>query len=100
MTSDHWMILIMGMALACGPILLVWLEERTRARGIAVPSLFSVRGYAISPHSAFSLVIALMLIYLSYQMRGIGLGFVFMIFGFIGAIVAIQNIRRSKRHIS
>lgn len=96
MTSDHWMILIMGMALACGPILLVWLEERTRARGIAVPSLFSIRGYAVTPHSAFSLVIAAMLIYLSYQMRGIGLGFVFMIFGFIDVIVAVQNIRRSK----
>ena|SRR3990167_9373201 len=100
MTSDHWMILIMGVALACGPILLVWLEERTRARGIAVPSLFSAKGYAISPHSAFSLVIAAMLIYLSYRMRGIGLGFVFMVFGFIGIIVAVQNVRKSKRHIS
>lgn len=97
MTSDQWMILIMGMALACGPVLLVWLEDRTRARGGAVPALVSVRGYQISPHSAFSLVIAVMLIYLSYMMRGIGLGFVFMIFGFVDVIVAVQNIRKSKR---
>lgn len=97
MTSDHWMILIMGMALACGPVLLVWLEDRTRARGAAVPSLVTIKGYNISPHSAFSLVIAIMLIYLSYLMRGIGLGFVFMVFGFVDVIVAVQNIRKSKK---
>lgn len=97
MTSDQWMILIMGMALACGPVLLVWLEGRTRARGGAIPALVSVRGYRVSPHSAFSLVIAVMLIYLSYMMRGIGLGFVFMVFGFVDVIIAVQNIRKSKR---
>lgn len=97
MTSDHWMILIMGMAIACGPVLLVWLEDRTRARGAAVPSLVTIKGYNISPHSAFSLVIAIMLIYLSYLMRGIGLGFVFMVFGFVDVIVAVQNIRKSKK---
>lgn len=96
MTTDLWMILIMGMALACGPVLLVWLEDRTRARGIAVPALLTVKGYKVSPHSAFSLVIAVMLIFLSYQMRGIGLGFVFMIFGFVDLVVAVQNIRKSK----
>ena len=37
-----------------------------------------------------------MLIYLSWQMRGIGLGFVFMVFGFVDVIVAVQNIRKSK----
>ncbi len=96
MTSDHWMILLMGMALACGPILLIWIEDRTRARNVAVPVLVSLKGYGISPHSAFGLVIAVMLIYLSYLMRGVGLGFVFMIFGFIGAIVVVRNIRKSK----
>lgn len=96
MTSDQWMILIMGMALACGPILLIWLEDRTRARNVAVPSLVSFKGYSLSPHSAFGLVIAVMLIYLSYLMRGVGLGFVFMIFGFICVIVVVQNIRKSK----
>ena len=97
MTSDEWMILIMGMALACGPVLLVWLEDRTRARGVAVPALITIKGYSVSPHSAFGLVIAIMLIYLSYMMRGIGLGFVFMVFGFVDVIVAVQNIRKSKR---
>ncbi|MEP2827833.1 hypothetical protein [Parvibaculum sp.] len=97
MTSDQWMILIMGMALACGPVLLVWLEDRTRARGGTVPSLVTIKGYSISPHSAFSLMIAIMLIYLSYLMRGIGLGFVFMVFGFVDVIVAVQNIRKSKK---
>lgn len=96
MTTDLWMILIMGMVLACGPVLLVWLEERTRAKGIAVPALVTVKGYKVSPHSAFGLVIAIMLIFLSYQMRGIGLGLVFMVFGFVDLIVAVQNIRKSK----
>ena len=100
MTTDHWMILIMGMALACGPILLVWLEERTRARGISVPALVTLKDYKVTPHSAFSLVVAVMLIFLSYEMRGIGLGFVFMVFGFIDVIVAVQNIRKSKASAS
>ncbi len=100
MTTDHWMILIMGAGLACGPILLVWLEERTRARGISVPALVTLKGYKVTPHSAFSLVVAVMLIFLSYEMRGIGLGFVFMIFGFIDVIVAVQNIRKSKASAS
>ncbi|MEQ8266373.1 MAG: hypothetical protein RH982_04190, partial [Parvibaculum sp.] len=86
MTTDHWMILGMGAALACGPILLVWLEERTRLRGISVPALAVIKGYRITPHSAFSLVVAVMLIFLSWEMREIGLGFVFMIFGFIDVI--------------
>jgi len=96
MTTDHWMILGMGAALACGPILLVWLEERTRLRGISVPALVGISGYRITPHSAFSLVVAVMLIFLSWEMREIGLGFVFMIFGFIDVIIAVQNIRKSK----
>ncbi|MEP0706590.1 MAG: hypothetical protein RIC51_12025 [Erythrobacter sp.] len=96
MTTDHWMILGMGAALACGPILLVWLEERTRLRGISVPALVVIKGYRITPHSAFSLVVAVMLIFLSWEMREIGLGFVFMIFGFIDVIIAVQNIRKSK----
>lgn len=96
MTTDHWMILGMGAALACGPILLVWLEERTRLRGISVPALVVIKGYRITPHSAFSLVVVVMLIFLSWEMREIGLGFVFMIFGFIDVIIAVQNIRKSK----
>ncbi len=96
MTTDHWMILGMGAALACGPILLVWLEERTRLRGISVPALVVIKGYRITPHSAFSLAVAVMLIFLSWEMREIGLGFVFMIFGFIDVIIAVQNIRKSK----
>lgn len=96
MTSDEWMILIMGMVLACGPLLLIWTEERTRAKGIAVPSIVSIKGYGFSPHSTFSLVIGLMLIFLSYQMRGIGLGLVFMIFGFVSFVVVIRNVLKSK----
>ena len=96
MTTDHWMILIMGMVLACGPVLLVWTEERTRAKGIAVPALLAVAGYKVSPHSAFSLIIAVMLIFLSFQMRGASLGFVFMVFGFVDVIVAVRNIMKSK----
>ncbi|WP_421863781.1 hypothetical protein [Parvibaculum sp.] len=96
MTNDLWMILIMGMALACGPVLLVWLEDRTRARGASVPALVTVKGYKVTPHSAFSLIIAIMLIYISWQMRGIGMGFVFMVFGFVDIIIAVQNIRKSK----
>ncbi len=96
MTTDHWMILGMGAALACGPIPLVWLEERTRLRGISVPALVVIKGYRITPHSAFSLAVAVMLIFLSWEMREIGLGFVFMIFGFIDVIIAVQNIRKSK----
>lgn len=96
MTTDHWMILIMGMALACGPVLLIWMEERTRARGATIPALLTVKGYRITPHSAFGLVIGLMLVFLSYQMRGIGLGFVFMIFGFIDFIFVVQNVRKTK----
>lgn len=96
MTNDHWMILFMGMALACGPILLIWFENKTRARNVTIPVLVSLKGYSVSPHSVFGLMIAIMLIYLSYLMRGIGLGFVFMIFGFIGVIAVVQNIRKSK----
>ncbi|MEQ8267637.1 MAG: hypothetical protein RH982_10605 [Parvibaculum sp.] len=96
MTSDEWMILIMGMALACGPILLIWMEDKTRARGATIPALLNVKGYRLSPHSAFGLVIGLMLVFLSYQMRGVGLGFVFMIFGFVSFIVVVRNVLKSK----
>ena len=96
MTSDEWMILIMGMALACGPILLIWMEDKTRARGAAIPALLTVKGYRFSPHSVFGLIIGLMLIFLSYQMRGIGLGLVFMIFGFVSFVVVIRNVLKSK----
>jgi len=96
MTNDLWMILIMGMALACGPVLLVWLEDRTRARGASGSALVTVKGYKVTPHSAFCLIIAIMLIYISWQMRGIGMGFVFMVFGFVDIIIAAQNIRKSK----
>jgi hypothetical protein len=96
MTTDEWLILLMGMALACGPIALVWMENATRAKGGSVSSLVTWRGYSLSPHSGFSIVIGVMLIYLSYRLRASGLGFVFMVFGFIGIIVAIQNIRRTK----
>ncbi|WP_041535848.1 hypothetical protein [Parvibaculum lavamentivorans] len=96
MTSDEWMILIMGMVLACGPILLIWTEDRTRAKGGTVPSLVAIKGYKFSPHSAFSLVIALMLLFLSYQMRGQGPSFVFMIFGMVGLVATVRNILKSK----
>lgn len=97
MTSDEWLILLMGAALACGPLLLVWTEQKTRAKGVAVPTLFSIGGYGFSPHSVFSLVIGIMLVALSWQMRGAGgISFVFMIFGFVGVLAAIQNIFKSK----
>ncbi|MBO6634894.1 hypothetical protein [Parvibaculum sp.] len=96
MTSDEWLILLMGAALACGPLLLIWTEERTRAKGFAVPALLTIKGYRLSPHSAFSLVIGIMLLSLSWQMRGVGIGFVFTVFGFVGIVAAVQNILKSK----
>lgn len=96
MTGDEWMILLMGMALACGPVLLVWTEAATRSRGGTVPALIAVKGYSVSPHTAFSILIGVMLIFLSYRLRASGLGFVFMVFGFVDLIVAVQNMRRTK----
>ena len=96
MTSDEWLILLMGAALACGPLLLVWTEEKTRAKGVAVPVLFSLKGYRFSPHSVFSLVIGAMLVLLSWQMRGASVSFVFVVFGFVGLAAAVQNIMKSK----
>lgn len=97
MTSDEWLIVLMGAALACGPLLLVWTEERTRNKGIAVPTLFTIKGYQFSPHSVFSLVIGGMLVLLSWQMRGTSLGFLFVVFGFVGLAAAAGNIIRSKK---
>lgn len=96
MTSDLWMILLMGIVLSLAPFALIWLDDRTRKRGVLVPSLVSFKGYSISPHSAFSLVIAFMLLYLSFQMRGSGMDFVFMIFGFVGLVAVIQNVAKTK----
>ncbi len=96
MTSDEWMILLMGMALACGPVLLVWTEAATRAKGGTIPALITVKGYSVSPHTAFSAIIGIMLIFLSYKLRASGLGFVFMIFGFIDLVIAVQNMRRTR----
>lgn len=96
MTPDEWMILAMGMALAVAPMLLIWTEKKSRARGLAVPSLFTIKGYSISPHAGFGAVVAVMLLYLSYQMRGIGLGFVFMVFGVVGLIVVLNHVQKSK----
>ena len=96
MTADEWMILAMGMALAVAPMLLIWTEKRSRARGIAVPSLFTLKGYSVSPHAGFGAVVAVMLLYLSYQMRGIGLGFVFMVFGVVGLVVVLNHVQKSK----
>lgn len=97
MTSDEWLIVLMGAALACGPLLLVWTEEKTRDKGVAVPTLFSIMGYRFSPHSVFSLVIGVMLIALSWQMRGASVSFLFLVFGFVGLAAAAQNIIRSKK---
>ncbi|WP_339832174.1 hypothetical protein [uncultured Parvibaculum sp.] len=96
MNADEWMILAMGMALAVAPMLLIWTEKRSRARGIAVPSLFTLKGYSVSPHAGFGAVVAVMLLYLSYQMRGIGLGFVFMVFGVVGLVVVLNHVQKSK----
>ena len=96
MNADEWMILAMGMALAVAPMLLIWTEKRSRARGIAVPSLFTIKGYSVSPHAGFGAVVAVMLLYLSYQMRGIGLGFVFMVFGVVGLVVVLNHVQKSK----
>ena len=96
MNADEWMILAMGMALAVAPMLLIWTEKRSRARGIAVPSLFTIKGYSVSPHAGFGAVVAVMLLYLSYQMRGIGLGFVFMVFGVVALVVVLNHVQKSK----
>jgi hypothetical protein len=97
MTSDEWLILLMGIALACAPMILAWTEERTRARGIAIPAILTVKGYRLSPHMGFSLVIAVMLLSISYQMRGSGLSFVFLVFGVAGLIVVLNNVQRTRR---
>lgn len=96
MTLDEWMILAMGMALACAPMLLIWTEKRTRARGIAVPSLFTIKGYSLSPHAGFGAVIAVMLLYLSYQSRAGSLGFVFMVFGVVALIVVVNHVQKTR----
>ena len=96
MNADEWMILAMGMALAVAPMLLIWTEKSSRARGVAVPSLFTLKGYSVSPHAGFGAVVAVMLLYLSYQMRGIGLGFVFMVFGVVGLVVVLNHVQKSK----
>ena len=54
-------------------------------------------GYRFSPHSVFSLVVGIMLIALSWQMRGASVSFLFLVFGFVGLAAAIQNIIRSKK---
>lgn len=97
MTSDEWLIVLMGAALACGPILLVWTEEKTRDRGVAIPTLFSIVGYRFSPHSVFGLVVGIMLVALSWQMRGASVSFLFLVFGFVGLAAAVQNIIRSRK---
>lgn len=96
MTADEWMILAMGMALACAPMLLLWTEKRTRARGIAVPSLFTIKGYSVSPHASFSAVIGVMLLVLSHQMRGSGISFVFMVFGVVALVVVLSHVQKTK----
>jgi hypothetical protein len=96
MTSDEWLILLMGVALACAPMILAWTEERTRARGIAIPAILTIKGYRLSPHMSFSLVIAIMLLSISYQMRGAGLSFVFLVFGVAGLIVVLNNVQKTK----
>ena len=97
MTSDLWTILLMGIVLALAPFALIFVEDRTRKRGTQVPSLVAFKGYGISPHSAFSLVIAVMLLYLSFQMRGSGMDFVFIIFGFVGLVAVIQNVVKTRK---
>lgn len=96
MTRDEWLILLMGIVLACAPMVLAWTEDRARARGIAVPALLTVKGYSLSPHSLFSLGISVMLLYLSKAMSGTGLSFVFMVFGAVGVATVISSVRKTK----
>lgn len=96
MTPDEWMILAMGIVLACAPMLLIWTEKRTRARGVAVPSLVTIKGYSISPHAGFSAAIGVMLLYVSHAMRGTGISFVFMIFGVVALVVVLNHVQKTK----
>ncbi|MEQ8281666.1 MAG: hypothetical protein RIC04_02750 [Parvibaculum sp.] len=96
MTPDEWMILAMGIALACAPMLLIWTEKRTRARGLAVPALVTIKGYSLSPHAGFGAAIGVMLLYLSYQARAGSLGFVFMVFGVVALIVVLNHVQKTK----
>ncbi|MBX3492405.1 MAG: hypothetical protein KF899_05560 [Parvibaculum sp.] len=96
MTPEEWMILAMGIALACAPMLLIWTEKRTRARGVAVPSLFTIKGYSVSPHAGFGAAIGVMLLYVSHAMRGTGISFVFMVFGVVALVVVLNHVQKTK----
>lgn len=97
MNTDQWMILVMGIVLALAPMILATMERKIRDKGEAtVPNVITVKGYSLSPFSLFSAFIALVLLWLSGLMNP-SLGFVFIVFGVVAAMVTIQQVRATKK---
>lgn len=97
MNTDQWMILVMGIVLALAPMILATMERKIRDKGeTTVPTIITVKGYSLSPFSLFSAFIALVLLWLSGLMNP-SLGFVFIVFGVVAAMVTIQQIRATKK---
>ena len=96
MNTDEWMILLMGIVLALAPMILATMERKIREKGTPpVPTLITVKGYSLSPFTLFSGFIALVLLWLSRMMNP-SLGFVFIVFGIVAAMVTIQQVRATK----
>ena len=95
MTTDGWLILVMGIVLALAPMILASMEQKIRERGATVPNVITIKGYSLTPFTLFSGFIALVLLYLSRLMNP-SLGFVFIVFGIVACIVVIQQVRKTK----
>ena len=97
MNTDEWMILAMGIVLALAPMLLATMEKKIRDKGeTPVPTILTVKGYSLSPFTLFSGFIAAVLLWISGMMNP-SLGFVFIVFGVVAAIVTIQQVRATKK---
>ena len=97
MNTDEWMILVMGIVLALAPMLLATMERKIREKGeTPVPTIFTIKGYVLTPFTLFSGFIALVLLWLSGMMNP-SLGFVFIVFGVVAAAVTIQHVRATKK---
>ncbi len=95
MTTDGWLILVMGIVLALAPMILATMEQKIRERGTTIPNVITIKGYSLTPFTLFSGFIALVLLYLSRLMNP-SLGFVFIVFGIVACIVVIQQVRKTK----
>ncbi|MAB15310.1 hypothetical protein [Parvibaculum sp.] len=95
MTTDGWLILVMGIVLALAPMILSTMEQKIRERGTSVPNIITIKGYGLTPFTLFSGFIAVVLLYLS-RLMGPSLGFVFVVFGIVACAVVVQQVRNTK----